>query len=121
MPREIAILSPVAPDIRVLLEAGAAVDGTLGLRTLRGGAVHQLCRETPEGNRAVLSLDQPLTVENVDEVRRLLPAARVATLTTPLWWVEALAPWGELGRTGVAIAQELAARLGAVCVVQDGE
>ena len=92
MPREIVILSPVAPDIRVLLEAGAAVDGSLGLRTLRGGAVHQLCRETPEGNRAVLSLDQPLTVEDLARQaymssRHLARHFHAVTGTTPLQWL----------------------------------
>ncbi|NMR21609.1 hypothetical protein [Cellulomonas fimi] len=120
MPREIVILSPTPPDARALVEAGAAVDPELGLRSLSGGAIHQVCRTADDGDHAVLSVHQPLQVDNLEEIARLLPAV-APRLTTPLWWVEALAPWGEPGRTGVAIAQELAVRLGGACIVQDGE
>lgn len=125
MPREIVVVSARPPDLQVLLEAGAAVDPQLGLRTMREGAVHQLCRvgQGAQGQDvAVLSVSQPLAVENAAELRRLLPATTaVQGLAPPLWWVEALAPWGDAGRVGVRIAQELALRLGGVCVVQDGE
>lgn len=119
MPREIVILSPVPSDVAILVEAGAAIDDQLGMRTLFSGAVHEFCRDTGDGDRAVLSVSQPLAVDNLDEIGRLLPGA--VHLPLPLWWVEAVAPWGEAGRTGVQIAYELAARLGATCVVQDGE
>lgn len=118
MPREIVLLCPTPPDIVALVEAGTAVDPDLGMRTLHQGAVHQLCRGQHADAPAVLSISQPLTVDNVEEVRRLLPGAAVAP--GPLWWVEALAPWGADGETGVRVAYELAARLGGSCVVQDG-
>ncbi|EYR62296.1 hypothetical protein N866_09835 [Actinotalea ferrariae CF5-4] len=124
MPREIVVVSARAPDLTTLLEAGAAVDPGLGLRTMREGAVHQLCLVGPDGSGdvAVLSVSQPLAVENAAELARLLPGvAGLDHLAAPLWWVEALAPWGDAGRVGVRVAQELALRLGGVCVVQDGE
>lgn len=123
MPREIVVLSPTAPDLRALVEAGAAVDPDLGMRTLDGGAVHQIVREHADGTTtAVLSVHQPLAVERTEDVARLLPTGPtlVEHLSLPLWWVEMLAPWGRAGEPGVAIAQELAARLGAACVVHDG-
>nr|WP_297427765.1 hypothetical protein [uncultured Actinotalea sp.] len=131
MPREIVVLSPVPPDARALVEAGAAIDGRLGLRTLDGGAVHQLCRvetaadgtQDPGAARPVLSVHQPLQADDAAEVARLLPgpaASAVVDWHPPFWWVEALAPWGAAGDDGVAVAQELALRLGGVCVVQDG-
>jgi hypothetical protein len=128
VPRELVVLSPTAPDARVLIEAGAAVDPDLGLRTLHNGAVHQVVRvdpADPSQGAGVVSIMQPLQVDNVAEVRRLLPtlAALPSWLDAgkPVWWVEAVAPWGDLGRTGIAVVQEMAARLGGVCVVQDGE
>ena len=129
MPREIVILSPTAPDARALVEAGAAIDPNLGLRTLDGQAVHQIVRideDDPDGGRGVLSVEQPLSVDNVAEIRRLLPQVTTlpdwATDGRPLWWVEAMVPWGaDDGRIGLAVVQELAARLGGLCVVQDGE
>ncbi len=126
MPREIVVLSPTPPDARTLVEAGAAVDPELGLRTLHGGAVHQVVRDDGGDGRAVLSVHQPLAVGNVDEVRRLLPTVQPlpewATDGRPLWWVEALVPWqAQDARTGLALVQEMTARLGGLCVVQDGE
>lgn len=119
MPREIVILCSEPPTGAALIEAGAAVDPDLGLRTLRGGAVHEICRTTPEADLAVLSVNQPLQVDAASEVNRLLP--EVAGAATARWWLEASAPWGALGETGVAIAYELAARLGGTCLVQDGQ
>lgn len=115
MPREIVLLSPTAPDLHALLSAGAEIDPELGLRTIGGGAVHQIC---DADERAVLSVLQPRRVENHDEVARLLPDA--PPIRVGVWWVDLLAPWGERGDIGVRIASALAARLGAVCVVQDG-
>lgn len=119
MPREIVILSPVPPTVEALVLAGAHVAPDHALRVLGDGAVHQICRQDLEDDVAVLSVDQALEVDNADEVARLLPGTPVPA--TPLWWISARAPWGPAGRTGVAIAQELATRLGARCVVEDGE
>ena len=129
MPREIVILSPTPPDARALVEAGAAVDPDLGLRTLDGRAVHQIVlvdESHPDGGRGVLSVEQPLSVDNTAEIRRLLPQVTAlpdwATDGRPLWWVEAMVPWAaDDARIGLAVAQELATRLGGLCVVQDGE
>lgn len=134
MPREIVVLAPNPPDIAALVQAGAAVDPQLGMRTMGGGAVHQLCQVGEAEDVAVLSVQQPLAVDNGEEVARLLPgragrdlaAAGVALRAADgapsprLWWVEALAPWDARGEIGVAVARELASRLGGVCVVQDG-
>lgn len=124
MPREIVLISPTPPDVRVLIEAGASVDPELGMRTLDGGVVHQVVREGADGSHTgVLSVHQPLQVDNLDEIRRLLPAAPglADRLTAPVWWVEALVPWGAAGDAGVRIAQEMAVLLGGACVVQDGQ
>lgn len=119
MPREIVVLSPTPPDAAALLRAGAAVNDQLRVRTLYGGAVHELCTGDGTGDDAVLSIWQPNDVGNRAEITRLLPDA--PALPDPLWWVEAVAPWGERGAVGVAVAYELAAQLGGACVVQDGE
>jgi len=126
VPREIVVLSPTPPDGRALIEAGAAVDPELGLRTLHGGAVHQVVRADGAEGRAVLSLHQPLSVQNAAEIRRLLPRVHPlptwATDGSPLWWVEALVPWNaDDARVGLAVVQEMTSRLGGLCVVQDGE
>jgi len=126
VPREIVVLSPTPPDARVLVESGAAVDPDLGLRTLHGGAVFQVVRADEGEGRAVLSVHQPLSVQNSAEIRRLLPRVHPlppwATDGRPVWWVEALVPWGaDDARTGLAVIQEMTARLGGLCVVQDGQ
>ncbi|WP_028046007.1 hypothetical protein [Cellulomonas sp. URHE0023] len=128
MPREVVIVSPTALDLRGLVEAGAAVDPSLGLRTLDGQTVHQIVRiddDHPDVGRSVLSLHEPLIVANTAEIPRLLP--QVTTLPDwasdgrPLWWIEALVPWrADDARVGLAVARELADRLGGLCVVQDG-
>jgi hypothetical protein len=127
VPREIVILSPTEPDVRALVEAGAAVDPSLGLRTLDGQDFHQIVRiddHEPDGGRGVLSMQLPLSsVENTAEVRRLLPQVAElpewATDGRPMWWVEALVPWGD-DHVGLHVVRELTARLGGLCVVQDG-
>lgn len=119
MPREIVVLTPTPPDAAALLRAGAAVDDQLRVRTMLGGAVTQLCQGDGTGDSAVMSVAQPLQVDNVAELDRLLPDA--PALRPPLWWTEILAPWGPRGTVGVAVAYELAAGLGGACVVQDGE
>ncbi|GAA4623164.1 hypothetical protein [Cellulomonas oligotrophica] len=128
MPREIVLLAPVPPGTLALVEAGAAVDPELTLRSLHEGGVHQVVRSdpddpAPEAGTAVLSLSQPRRVDGPDEVRRLLPVltALPGWTAEPFWWVDAVAPWGDAGRAGLAVAQEMATRLGGVCVVQDGE
>ena len=126
MPREIVVLSPTAPDARALVEAGAAVDPELGLRTVHGGAVHQVVRTEDALGRALLSIHQPLSVQNTAEIRRLLPGVHPlptwVTDGSPVWWIEALVPWpADDARTGLAIIHEMTARLGGLCVVQDGE
>ncbi|MEE6286662.1 hypothetical protein V2J52_03215 [Georgenia sp. MJ173] len=119
MPREIVILSPSPPDAQALLRAGVAVDDTLRVRTLYNGSVHELCRGDGDGDTAVLSVYQPQDVSNPAELQRLLPDA--PPMPDPLWWIEALAPWGAKGDIGVRLAYELSAQLGGACLVQDGE
>lgn len=123
MPVEIVVVSPVAPNLALLVQAGARVDPDLGLRTMGRGAVHQLCRT--EGERAVpvLSLMQPKVLQDRTELARLLPAGSVPphlAAADDVWWCEALAPWGPDGARGVAVARAFAEQLGGVCVVQDG-
>lgn len=123
MPVEIVVISPVAPNLALLVIAGARVEPDLGLRTLSGGAVHQLCRTVDGDDVAVLSLQQPTLVENRAELTRLLPAGSVPphlAAADDVWWCEALAPWGADGRRGVRVARAFAEQLGGVCVVQDG-
>ena len=118
MPRELVVLSPIRPDLVALITAGAAVDDQLGMRTMFGGGVWQVCRVGAERDDAVLSVSQPSLATSPDEIDRLAPGTH--RLELPVWWVEALAPWGELGAPGVRIAHELAALLNGTCVERDG-
>jgi len=119
MPRELVILSPTRPDVVALITAGAVVDDQLGMRTMFNGGVWQVCQVSAERDDPVLSVNQPFVATSLDEVRRLVPGTH--RLEVPLWWLEALAPWGELGAPGVRIAHELAAQLGGTCVERGGE
>ena len=121
MPRELVILSPTRPDVVALITAGAAVDDQLGMRTMFDGGVWQVCRVGDERDDAVLTVSQPFVATSRGEVDRLVPGAPQLEVPVPVWWLEALAPWGELGAPGVRIAHELAALLGGTCIERDGE
>ena len=70
MPREIVVLSPTPPDARVLVEAGAAVDPDLGLRTLYGGAVYQVVRAAVQRAQAELRVHRRSRLDQGARVRR---------------------------------------------------
>jgi len=114
MPRELLILSRTAPELGVFVDAGAAIAPDLRVRVLDGGAVTEVV--DPRGH-AVLSVQVPELVENPAEVARLAPWS---SLSAPVWWTEAWAPWGERGDVGVAIARAFAEASGAQLSVEDG-
>lgn len=123
MPVEIVVISPVAPNLALLVTAGARLEPDLGLRAMSGGAVHQLCRTDGDHEVALLSLMQPKVIEDRAELTRLLPPGSVPAhlaAADDVWWCEALAPWGVDGARGIAVARAFAENLGGVCVVQDG-
>jgi hypothetical protein len=115
MPRDILILSDRPPDVAALVRAGSSLAPTLGLRASSDGAVVQLC---DSHGVAVLTMQHPVVVEVLDEVRRLVPSSP-ANLAVPLHWTEAWAPWGRTGDIGVTIALRLAQDLGGFCTVED--
>ncbi|MDR1448738.1 MAG: hypothetical protein LBI84_00780 [Propionibacteriaceae bacterium] len=104
MPRDILIITRRQPDLPGLTAAALSVDPDLGVRTIAGQAVTQLC----VGEQPVLSIAPPLSVRASHETARLAPDSALAA--TPVWWTEAWAPWGADGERGVQIAQALAAR-----------
>lgn len=123
MPIEIVVVAPVAPNLALLVTAAAPIEPELGLRTMGGGSVHQLCRTEGGRDVAVLSLMQPTLLEDRHELARLLPPGSVPAhlvAADDVWWCEGLAPWGADGARGVAVARAFADQLGGVCVVQDG-
>lgn len=123
VPREIVVVAPARLDLRRLVEAGAAVRPGLGVRTLDDGDVVQLCRVEAAADEAVLSVHPAVELADPREVSRLLPGAEaassVAAWNGPVWWLDALAPWGA-DDDGVLVLRELARQVGGVCVVQDG-
>ncbi|WP_412163983.1 hypothetical protein [Curtobacterium flaccumfaciens] len=114
MPRELLILSATAPESAAFVGAGAGIAPDLRVRTLDGGAVTEV---VDRRGRAVLSVQVPELVENPAEVARLAPWS---SLSAPVWWTEAWAPWGEQGEVGVAIARAFAEAIGAEVLVEDG-
>ena len=121
MPHELVILSPTRPDLVALITAGSVVDDQLGMRTMFDGGVWQVCRVGDERDDAVLSVSQPLVATSRGEIDRLVPCAARLEVAVPVWWIEASAPWGELGAPGVRIAHKLAALLGGRCVERGGD
>lgn len=119
MPRDLLIVSQRPLTWQHFLDAGAAVAPSLGMRTVSDGAVLQLlASDGPAAGSAVLTMATPTEVTHLDDLARLVPAA--SRLSTPCWFVELWAPWGEHGDAGVEIAMRLATAEGAVCVVEDG-
>jgi hypothetical protein len=116
VPRDIVILTSLAPDLAALVTAGADVAPELGVRAVEDGAVLQLCLDD---GRAVLSLAGPKTVENPYEVARLTRGT-VGPVSSPVFWTEAWVPWGPHADIGVEVALALASALGGTCVVEDG-
>jgi len=114
VPRELLILSRTAPELSVFVGAGADIAPELRVRTLDGGAVTEI---VDRRGRAVLSVQVPELVENPAEVARL---AAWSSLSAPVWWTDAWAPWGEQGDVGVAIARAFAEASGAEIRVEDG-
>lgn len=114
MPRELVILSRTAPELAVFVGAGADIAPDLRVRTLDGGAVTEV---VDRRGMAVLSVQVPELVENPAEVARLAPWS---SLSAPVWWTDAWAPWGEQGDVGVAVARAWASASGAEIRVEDG-
>lgn len=114
MPRDVLVLSVTAPDLATFVDVGAEIAPDLRVRTLEAGAVTELVDGT---GTAVLSVQTPELVENPHEVARLAPWT---TLTAPVWWTEAWAPWGPTGDVGVRIVVAFAEALGAQVRVEDG-
>ncbi|ROS52986.1 hypothetical protein [Frigoribacterium sp. PhB24] len=114
MPRDITILSPHVYDQLDLATAAHAVDGSLGVREIDGGDALQVFAA---GGVALLTVYQAAEVTEVDELDRLLPDPPSVRL--PVFWIDAVAPLGDEGETGVSVALRLALGLEAACIVED--
>jgi hypothetical protein len=115
MPRELYLTTPSPVNIESLVVAAAVVDDQLGVRALYSGAALQLV------DHAEVAV---LTIENSRLLQDGLDAsAMVAGLDLgdgPIWWTEAVAPWGSEGDAGVQVAAGIARVLGGRLRVEDG-
>lgn len=116
MPRDLLILTSTPPEVAQLITTAARIDGDLRLRTLDNRAVTELVNDD---GIAVLSVGRPELMENPAEIERLVPEV-AESVTAPVWWLDAWAPWGVKGELGVQVALEFAAALGGHCIVDDG-
>lgn len=114
MPRDAVLLSQQSIELRAIVEAAEVIDPTLRVRSLFDRAVLQLLNEAGE---PVASIQNSVLLSNLDEVVRLLPDA--PSVPVPVWWTEAVLPWGTPGESGTRVLVELAARVGAALVIED--
>jgi hypothetical protein len=114
VPRDITILSPHVVDALDLATAARAVDDSLGVREIDGGAALQVFGG---GGDAVLTVFSSDEVTVAGEIERLLPDPPAVRL--PVHWVDAVAPHGPEGERGVSVALRLALGLEATCIVED--
>lgn len=114
MPREITILSPGEHDALDLAVAARAVDESLGVREIDEGDALQVFDASGE---QLLTVYGPRRLDVVGEVERLLPDP--PTVALPVFWIDAVAPLGDRGDTGVSVALRLALGLEASCIVED--
>ncbi|PZF63728.1 hypothetical protein DEI81_06410 [Curtobacterium sp. MCBD17_013] len=113
VPRDVTLLSRKPVDLREVAEAIVAHADGWGVRALDDGSVLQVCRDADHPVISVLGVHR---VDAASEVERILPDA--PPLPVPLWWVDAVAPYGPDGEAGVAAAEEAARALDAVCIVR---
>lgn len=97
---------------RDVAEALLLHDDAWGVRALDDGPVLQVCRDAGHPVITVLGVRR---VDSLDEVERILPDA--PALSTPLWWVDTVTPFGPEGEPGVSAALEASLELDAVCIV----
>ena len=114
MPRDITILSPHVYDQLDLATAARAVDGSLGVREIDGGDALQVFGV---GGVPLLTVYQAAELTEAGELDRLLPDPPSVRL--PVFWIDAVAPMGDEGETGVSVALRLALGLEAACIVED--
>ncbi|WP_396599046.1 hypothetical protein [Frigoribacterium sp. R86507] len=114
MPRDITILSPHVYDQLDLATAAHAVDGSLGVREIDGGDALQVFAV---GGVPLLTVYQAAELAEAGELDRLLPDPPSVRL--PVFWIDAVAPMGDEGETGVSVALRLALGLEAACIVED--
>ncbi|TWX40223.1 hypothetical protein ES689_01775 [Frigoribacterium sp. ACAM 257] len=114
MPRDITILSPHVVDVLDLATAARAVDESLGVREIDGGAALQVFGGSGD---AVLTVFGSEEITVAGEIERLLPDPPGVRL--PVHWVDAVAPHGADGERGVSVALRLALGLEATCIVED--
>ncbi|NRD25375.1 hypothetical protein [Frigoribacterium sp. VKM Ac-2836] len=114
MPRDITILSPHVYDQLDLVTAAHAVDSSFGVREIDGGDALQVFAA---GGVPLLTIYQAAELTQVDELDRLLPDPPSVRL--PVFWIDAVAPMGDEGETGVSVALRLALGLEAACIVED--
>ncbi|KTR54235.1 hypothetical protein C1N91_01770 [Curtobacterium sp. SGAir0471] len=112
MPRDVTLLCRGPVETRDVAEALLLHDEAWGVRALDDGPVLQVCRDATHPVITVLGVRR---VDSFDEVTRILPDA--PALSTPLWWVDTVTPFGAEGEPGVTAALEASMELDAVCIV----
>ncbi len=112
VPRDVTLLCRGPVETRDVAEALLLHDETWGVRALDDGPVLQVCQDATHPVITVLGVRR---VDSIDEVARILPDA--PTLSTPLWWVDTVTPFGPEGEAGVTAALEASMELDAVCIV----
>jgi hypothetical protein len=114
VPRDVTLLCRQPVDARTIAEALVAHEDRWGVRALDDGSVLQVCRDA---DRPVITVLGVHRVEFSDELERLLPEA--PALESPIWWADAVTPWGPDGEQGVEAALDAAIDLHAVCIVHE--
>lgn len=114
MPRDAVLLSPASVALVHVAEAAVSVDPQLLVRSLFDRAVLQLAGPSGE---PVVSIQNSVLLGDSNELVRLLPDA--PKVTTPVWWTEAVLPWGENGEVGKQVLYALAQATDAVLVIED--
>jgi hypothetical protein len=115
MPRELYLATPTPVNIESLVLAAAVVDDQLGVRALYGGAALQL---VDHAEVAVLTIENSRLLEDGLDASDL--AAGLDLGISPIWWTEAVAPWGSEGDAGVRVATGIVRVLGGRIRVEDG-
>ncbi|CAM5457082.1 hypothetical protein GCM10010261_54820 [Streptomyces pilosus] len=110
MTKDVIALTPKMPDLPTLLAGLYAGGPDLGVNTLAGGAVVQLCAP---GGRPLVSVETPVFVQVPGETARLLGSEGGAH-EGPVWWTEARASTAvaEAGRLAGSFAGRLVTVLG---------
>jgi hypothetical protein len=112
MPRELYLAAPREMTFDDLAGVMLDIDPTLTVREF--GPTRQL---VDTDDVAVLTIDASRLIDDPGPVVAIMGPI---SLTGPVWWTEATAPWGPAGLLGIRLARELAWQLHADLHVVEG-